>query len=213
MKKCFLTVVMLGLVFLTGCVQEDDTSIPKLQSPILLENFQNITIGSGSNEPAVTLPGWINHNRLGSRRWFGRSSTINSTTVRFAEFNSFFSNAATDPFDEVWLITPVMDFSSTTNEVLRLRTRTRFWAGECLTVLMSEDFDGTIEGISTATWTQIPVTLPNTSMDLGDPFVESISDINSTSNTVYIAFKYSGSRQTGLTTTYHISDVIVYENN
>jgi hypothetical protein len=213
MKKRYLSLVVLVLISMSGCVQVDDTSIPKLQQTIIFENFQNITTGTGSNEPAVTIPSWINYNRLGSRKWFGRSSTINGNSVRYAEFNSFFSVAAVDPFDEVWMITPVMDFSNTKNETLRFKTRTRFWAGECLKVLISEDFDGTQEGITLATWTELEVSLPTTSMDLGSPFVENSVDISSDSNRVYVAFKYEGSKQTGLTTTYHINDVIIFENN
>ncbi|WP_161625336.1 choice-of-anchor J domain-containing protein [Flavobacterium suncheonense] len=191
---------------LTSCVNEDDFDIPPVKELILAEGFETTTTGSGSNEVPIALEGWTNYNRTATRKWHSRIFSDN----KYAEFSSFYSDAGTN--DEVWLISPAMDLSSTANELFSFETKIRFWAGACLTVFVSEDFDGTPDGIATATWTELNPTLPGSGQE--DVFVNSgdldLSSFNSSN--VRVAFKYTGSKQTGVTTTYQLDNIKVFEN-
>lgn len=205
-KLIFLSVLSLGVF--TSCVNEDDTAIPTIKQLILNESFESVVTGSGSNEAAINLEGWGNYAVAGSRKWHGRIFSNN----KYAEFSSFYSNATTDPNDEIWLTSPALDFSNTSNEAFSFESKIRFWQGAALTVFVSEDYDGTQAGIATATWTELSPVLPNSTQ--ADLFVSSgIVDLSMyNSNNVRVAFRYIGSKQTGLTTTYQLDNIKIFEN-
>jgi hypothetical protein len=205
-KLIFLSVLTLGVF--TSCVNEDDTAIPTIKQLILNESFESVVTGSGSNEAAINLEGWGNYAVVGSRKWHGRIFSNN----KYAEFSSFYSNATTDPNDEIWLTSPALDFSNTSNEAFSFESKIRFWQGAALTVFVSEDYDGTQAGIATATWIELNPVLPTSTQ--ADLFVSSgIVDLSMyNSNNVRVAFRYIGSKQTGLTTTYQLDNIKIFEN-
>lgn len=204
LKSVLVLVASAGL--LTGCVNDDDFDIPPVKQLILSEGFEASTTGSGSIEVPITLAGWSNINTVGTRLWHARTFSSN----KYAEFSSFYSDAGTS--DEVWLVSPALDLAATSNALLSFETKIRFWTGPCLTVYVSEDYDGTPEGIATATWTALNPTLPVSGQE--DIFMNSgnldLSGYNSSN--VRIAFKYTGSKQTGVTTTYQLDNIKVFEN-
>ena len=76
MKNIFIKpIVLITLIttVFTSCVKEDDFAIPTLKPVLFAENFEEITVGSGSNEIAINLEGWINTNTSGTRVWSGKS--------------------------------------------------------------------------------------------------------------------------------------------
>ena len=209
MKNNILKIVFLLALtssVLTSCVKDDDFDIPSIRELILNETFETSTTGSGANEVPIQLEGWSNYNTTNSRLWHARLFSSN----KYAEFSSFFSASAAN--DEAWLITPALNLSTTSNEVFSFDTKIRFWEGEALTVLVSEDYDGTMAGLASATWVVLNPILPNSTQ--GDVFINSgnldLSDYNS--ENVRIAFKYVGSKN-GVTTTYQIDNIKVFENN
>lgn len=201
-------ILLLTLVVFSSCVKDDDFAIPRVVELILNETFEGTTNGSGANEIAIALDGWVNHATVGSRKWHSRLFSNN----KYAEFSSFYSVVATDPNDEVWLITPALDFTTTNNEALSFDSKVRFYEGEVVTVFVSEDYDGTVAGITTATWTQLSPVLPNASQV--DAFINSgVLDLSMyNSNNVRVAFKYTGSRQTNVTTTFQLDNIKIFEN-
>jgi len=209
MKNNILKIVFLLALtssVLTSCVKDDDFDIPSIRELILNETFETSTTGSGANEVPIQLEGWSNYNTTNSRLWHARLFSSN----KYAEFSSFFSASGAN--DEAWLITPALNLSTTSNEVFSFDTKIRFWEGEALTVLVSEDYDGTMAGLASATWVVLNPILPNSTQ--GDVFINSgnldLSDYNS--ENVRIAFKYVGSKN-GVTTTYQIDNIKVFENN
>lgn len=209
MKNNILKIVFLLALtssVLTSCVKDDDFDIPSIRELILNETFETSTTGSGANEVPIQLEGWSNYNTTNSRLWHARLFSSN----KYAEFSSFFSASGAN--DEAWLITPALNLSTTSNEVFSFDTKIRFWEGEALTVLVSEDYDGTMAGLASATWVVLNPILPNSTQ--GDVFINSgnldLSGYNS--ENVRIAFKYVGSKN-GVTTTYQIDNIKVFENN
>ena len=195
LKTMFL--LALSSSVLTSCVGDDDYVIPTVYTYAFNEGFETSTTGSGSVEVPITLEGWVNYNGSTStpasvRLWHARTFSNNI----YAEFSSFYSVTGTN--DVAWLITPELDLTATTGEVLSFTTKTRFANGYPLTVLISTDYDGTTGGIATATWTPLVFTAPT----VNDVFVSSGNiDLSSyESDNVRIAFKYTGSKA-GVTTT------------
>ena len=202
------TVIITLLVTLfSSCVKEDDFAIPTLKPVVYAENFEGITVGSGSNEIAINLENWINTNTTATRVWSGKSFSGS----KFAEFSSFFSNAGTT--DDAWLITSPIDLSVSTSKVMSFNSVNRFYNGSVLKVYISEDYDGTIPGIATATWTQLNPILPASSTQNDVKISSGPMDISSYMGTnVRIAFRYQGSRSANPTTTFQLDDIKIYEN-
>ncbi len=206
MKIKFLkTIFLLGLVSssLTSCVGDDDYVIPTVYSYAFNEGFESAPTGSGSNEVAISLAGWINHNATATRLWHARTFSNNI----YAEFSSFYSATGTN--DVAWLITPAIDLTATSGEMLSFNTKTRFSNGYPLTAFISTNFNGTTAGIATATWTPLTFTTPTAD----DVFVNSGNiDISAfESNNVRIAFKYTGSKS-GVTTTCQLDNIKITKN-
>jgi len=192
--------------FSISCVSEDDYVIPTVLDYAFNESFSQAAVGSSpSIELPIALNGWVNHNATATRLWSGKSFSGNV----YAEFSSFFSAAGTN--DEAWLITPGIDLSAITTPVFSFTSKTRFANGAPLKILVSTNYDGTIPGIATATWTEVSATFPTQN----DVFISSGNiDLTAfkTANT-RIAFKYTGSKTTGgITTTMQIDNVKVLKN-
>lgn len=197
----------LSLAVFTSCVKEDDFAIPTLKPVLFTENFEDITTGSGSNEVAINLEGWINTNTSNTRVWSGKTFSSN----KFAEFSSFYSASGTT--DDAWLITKAIDLSTSNNKVLSFTSVNRFYNGSVLKVYISEDYDGTIPGISTANWTELNPILPTSSAQDDDRVSSGPMDISSFMGTnVRIAFRYQGSKSSNPTTTFQLDDIKIYEN-
>ncbi len=206
MKIKFLkTIFLLGLVSssVTSCVGEDDYVIPTVFDYAFTEGFESATTGSGSNEVPISLTGWVNYNATATRLWHARTFSGNI----YAEFSSFYSATGTN--DVAWLITPALDFTASTGEILSFATKTRFSNGYPMTAYVSTDYDGTTAGIATATWT--PLTFATPTAD--DVFTSSGNIDLSTyeSDNVRIAFKYTGSKS-GVTTTCQLENIKITKN-
>lgn len=204
MKNIFLKITL--AVFTLGTFLSCDvaeTDIPTLYKYAFNEGFSSCPTGSGSVEVPIALTGWVNYNATATRLWHAR--TFNSDI--YAEFSSFFSAAGTN--DVAWLITPAIDLSSSTGEVLSFTTKTRFSNGYPMTAFISTNYDGTTAGITTATWTPLTFTTPTAD----DVIVNSGNiDLSSyDSDNVRIAFKYTGSKS-GVTTTCQLDNVKITQN-
>lgn len=204
-KFSFLALVAVSTV---SCIGEDDYVIPPVKEVLFNETFESTTTGSGANEVAISLPGWTNTAVVGNRKWHSRAFSGN----KYAEFSSFYSDAATAPNDEVWLVTPAINLSTLANPVLSFQTKIRFYTGDALKVYISEDFDGTVSGITSATWTQLNPVLPTSAQT--ETFISSGNiDLSAYSENVFIAFKYTGSKLAGgVTTTYQLDNIRINEN-
>ena len=195
------------LAVFTGCVKEDDFAIPPLKPRLFEENFETITPGSGTTEVPIALDGWINTNTTGTRVWSGKSFSNN----KFAEFSSFYSNAGST--DEAWLITSAIDLSASNNKSLSFTSINRFYNGSVLKVFISEDYDGTIPGIDTATWTELNPILPTSAAQNDAKIASGAMDISSYMGTnVRVAFKYKGNKSSNPTTTFQLDNIKIYEN-
>ncbi|MGV9002633.1 choice-of-anchor J domain-containing protein [Flavobacterium sp.] len=196
-----------SLTALSSCSNEDDYAIPPYKQVFFSENFETIASGSGSTEIPIAIDGWVNTNVVGSRTWIGKVFSNN----KFAEFSSFYS--ASGSTDDVWLITDKLDFTKTTKETLMFTSINRFYQGAVLKVYVSEDYDGTIPNIATATWTELNPTLPTSAAQNDVKVASGQMDLSTfTGNNVRIAFRYQGSKSTGVTTTFQLDNIKLFEN-
>lgn len=206
-KHLFVFATITTLI--SSCDTEKEFDIPEIKEVLLLESFEGTASGSGSNEIPITVEGWANYNisTTGTRLWHSRLFSNN----KYAEFSSFYS--ATGTTDEVWLVTPEKTLSANKSVALSFETKVRFWtstSGSLLKVFISENYDGTKNGITSATWTELDPTLPTSTQT--EVFINSGNiDLSAyKGKKVRVAFKYTGDKAAN-TTTYQLDNIKLFE--
>lgn len=211
MKNYLKIILLTGLISFVSCSKEEDFAVVTDYIPVLVgENYENSEAGSGANEISAETIGWLNYNFAETGRDWNVKEYNNN---KYAEFSSYYSNAA-DPNDEVWMITSKMNFAETPiTESLTFDTQQAYTnaVNAILTVLISTDFDGTTDGIHTATWTELSFNLPTANNVWTSSGRINLSEYQSF-NSVYVAFKYEGSKSAGTTTTFRLDNIRVFEN-
>lgn len=171
-------------------------------TPIFVENFESIAT-VGNNRP-VALTGWTSiSTNGGTENWEARSFSGN----KYAQASSF----GTGETLNVWLITPSIDLSSSTNETFSFGYTQNFYNGDALKVKYSTDYDGS-GNPNNFTWTEITSQL-NISQFNSSGFMSGFVktnevDISSIQGQVFFAFEYTGA-DPGITTTIQVDDVTI----
>lgn len=205
MKKIVkLSFALLTLSFVTGCT--GDSEIAPYKPVFFAEIFDGAEhVGIGQN---IDFEGWSNVSINGGKKWEAR--TYNDEI--FAQLSAFGSGEANM---DTWLITPAINFDQTTNETLVFDYLAGYYNGQAVSVMVSTDYNGSglAADVSAATWTNVPVVLPDY-LTNGYPSNFSSSDLIDLSQfngNVYIALRYLGSTS-GVTTTYEIDNIKLFEN-
>jgi hypothetical protein len=181
---------LFGLVTFTGCVTEDDFSIPTIKPVLLIENFDEVDFNQN-----LDYEGWINYAEAGSKLWIERDFNNDG----YAQFSSYQSG---DASNIGWLISPAIDLSTAENVVLNFESASNFVtnAANKLEVLISTDFSGDEADIATATWTVLDAELADNTTNNYTYVPSGNIDLSAFTGMVHIAFKVTGNGndQTGL---------------
>ena len=153
--------------------------------------------------------GWINKNIKGTKQWTYRSYSGNL----YAQFSSF----NTGEENEVWLTRMFDQLDTIDVPTLAFKVKIGYWNASCLSILISENFDGNENNIASATWTDITsnFTIPEEPASGYGSFVDAGNyDLSAfKGKTIYVAFRYVGNGvDNSATTTYQIDDVTVANN-
>lgn len=163
---------------------------------LLNENFE-----SGTDNTSVVIPGWYNIATEGTRLFRWRRFDTNM----YAQATAYNSP---EPSNVMWLITPPIQCGDST--ILTFRNAYGFKTHEPDEVLVSTDF---VSDPTAATWTALSYTKPDWSQQHNNytPLTPSgdVSLKQWANQTIYIAFKYTGNAQAGLTTTWQVDDILV----
>lgn len=158
----------------------------------------------------VTIKGWQTQDLLGTFSWQGRSYNNNI----FANASSYNSKGKND----IYMISPEYNLSAINNPHLSFDVNVRNFTENCLSILVSDNFDGT--NINSAKWTDISKSFDVSLItDKDSPDYDklraagmgSLSAFNG--KKVHIAFRYQGDDTSTpkRTTTYQIDNVQVFE--
>ncbi len=207
MKKFLITtfIVAFTSVLLTSCVKDDDYVIPSIRKVFFIENFTTATV----NAP-IALSGWSNVSlNGGAKKW--EAKTYDGEF--YTQLSAYGSNEVNM---DTWLISPSINLDATSNEAFAFLYKAAYHNGNAISVLISENYDGsgTIAAVNAATWTTLDSSLPDY-LTSGYPTNFSNSgpiDVSSFNGDVHIAIRYVGG-STGISTTYQIDDIKLYENN
>ncbi len=169
------------------------------------QDFESVTENADIN-----LAGWTNANveAGGVPKWIGKYYDPN----KYAQMTSH--NSTSSGADQVWLITPGLNMDATANEEFSFDVNVGYWKHAGLSVKISTDYDQTIAGIATATWTDVTAnfTIPVIPTNGYGTFATAgTMDVSAYNGTMSIAFVYDGNKTDGETTTYQIDNVLVEE--
>lgn len=177
-----LLFAMLAAGTLSSCVDDTDTSLPNYKPVVFGEDFETNAV---DNTP-LNLPGWLNFAEVGTAVWKSQYYSSNN----YAEFSSFQSGNAVNV---AWLISPSINMDTYEGEKLVFQVAQSYVTSSAnsLEVLISTDFDGT--NVTTATWQNLPATIPGTSAVYFEFYSSGEIDLSSYTGNINLAFKVKGS--------------------
>ena len=175
------------------------------------DDFEAYTAGSGIAVPNTMYV--ANKDLVGKLFWQCRLFNNN----KYAQASANNSGTA----NEIWMITNKIDLSGATdNASISFDVNAGYYNADCLSINVSENFDGTEAGIATATWTDITssFTLPKVpASGYGVLTTTGKKDFKAfAGKKVYVAFKYTGNGNSATpplaTTTFQLDNIkISYE--
>lgn len=184
----------------------EEPEVSVVAKNFLDEPFEGYEAGSGK---VVTIEGWTNVDLSGTRSWECRSFSGNN----YAQVTSNGSKSVND----VWLITTAVDLTDATAPKFSFNVTAGYYNAPCLSVLISENFDGNADNINPAQWTNVTdnFELPTgPSGGYGTLSPAGTMDLSAyKGKKIYIAFRYQGDDTTTekKTTTFQIDKVQVSE--
>jgi hypothetical protein len=148
---------------------------------LFYENFDGI-----KQDTSFYLAGWKNIAETGGKYYQSRTSSNN----HYTEISAF---ASAQVSVVSWLISPPINLSGSSNEILNFVSKDGYDNGAVLQVFVSTNYDGS-SSPSKAKWTQLKATVSKGSVNGLAASWQSSGNIslNSFSGTVYIAFRYEG---------------------
>ena len=182
-------------------------------SQLLIRNPNELTLTGEApivkdfNDQSLTSGGWTVQHIAGPSytEW-----DIYAATNSAAKITCYNSSTTMGEVSESWLISPVLDMSSSTAPNINFRNVVRYGTTPQLQVMVSTNYDG-VSNPNTATWTDL------TSLATWDTDINSWSswtssgDIDLTtyiSSTTYVAFKHVGVNISGVGT-WEVDDITI----
>jgi hypothetical protein len=174
-------------------------------SPIFEDDFESYTNYSN------ILGQWTNYAEEGSLYWRANTSYDNQNSGSKIAYMSAYNSG--DSSNIVWLITPVIDLDAQGAEFVNFKS-SQHYVDDCdLQLLISTNWDGNENSISTSTWEILNANISSDS-DYWQNWVDSgLTDLSSYSGNAYIAIKYIGSNDPNYDGTFEIDDFQVLVQN
>jgi hypothetical protein len=175
-------------------------------SPLALTDFTTTLLYENFDEQSgdIAVLNWINHREKGTKSW--RSYTDSYAQSKAARMGSKNSG---DISTISWLITKGINLDTTSQEFLSFETSNSFANGSNLEVLISTDFDGEENNITTANWTLLPAKIVADGEGYKNWVHSTYIDLSSYSGTAYIAFKYLGNSNVNFDGTYELDNIVI----
>lgn len=171
-----------------------ENSSPGIET-IFEEGFETIT-----TLRMLETRGWTNKNVSGGSELFKPGTLTGNRHVRISAYNTVENSI------EAWLVTPPIDLTTSSNEVLSVDLRSSFDNATILRVLVTTNFTG---NPLTTDWTLVEAKIPvGPSNQNAAQFLRSHIDISCLEGTVHIGFHYQGG-SAEKTTTYDIDNIRV----
>ena len=166
--------------------------------------FEDMFETQSTNSP-ISGNGWTNYQEAGTETWEAyRATGSNASQGISARVGAFRSG---DDRTAAWLISPEIDLDANSNVKLSFETSNSFADASNLDIMFSNDWDGTTDGVLSATWGVLPAAYVVQDSDSFSSWFESgIVDLSCGSGKIHIAFKYTGSGDSANDGTYELDN-------
>lgn len=191
------------VVFVDYRLSKGPSGADLLESPLLWQNFEGIATGQ-----LTSLKDWMN-----GGDWFISSKGDAEVKVTSYDANQYVQISASKAKGacEAWLITPEINLISGISRALGFDINVGNWNADCLSVLISTDFDGS--NVDAAGWTDITseFAIPQKPAKGYGNFASADKFLLHaySGHKIRIAFKYVGDGANEKTTTYQIDNIMV----
>jgi len=166
----------------------------QLENPLMWQNFEALPTGD-----LKELKGWF-ISSTGDTQW--------KVTFMMNQYVQYSANG-TKGACVGWMVTPAI--SVTAGDYLAFDVTVGYYNASCLSVLISENFDG--ENVGTANWVDVTsdFSIPTKPTSGYGTFASAgkVSLLAYAGKKVYVAFKYEGDGANKKTTTYQIDNIMV----
>lgn len=174
------------------CVTLSESDFPI----ILLEEYFEASSGE------IRITDWINYREEGTQSWRSYTDTYSqSKAARVGSRNS--GNAST----VTWLITKGVNLEITATEFLSFQTSNSFSNESDLEVLISLNWDGTEDNITTATWDILPAKIVADGENFKNWVHSTFINLSNYSGTAFIAFKFTGTGNINFDGTFELDNI------
>jgi hypothetical protein len=166
-----------------------------------------------SNNSLISGNGWTNYIQEGTEGWKAFSSSIVSNPS-LGISATISSRNTSDNKTISWLITPAIDLDANTETTIKFETSNSFSDNSRMELLFSNDWDGTTNGVSSATWSILSAAYITLDSDSNVPWYKSgIVNLSCVSGTTtYFAFRYNGKNTGGYDGTYELDNIKISSN-
>jgi len=175
-------------------------------SPLPIADFTTVLLDENFDDQSgdITVLNWMNYREKGTKSWRSYTdSYAQSKAARVGSKNSGDVNTTS------WLITKEINLGTTSQEFLSFETSNSFANGSELEVLISTDFNGEENNITTANWTVLPAKIVSDGEGYKNWIHSTYIDLSTYSGAAYIAFKYSGNSNVDFDGTYELDNIII----
>ena len=193
-----------GEVFVLAINTTDDVLLNDTRCELLNQDDLIVLLEEDFEETSsdIEIENWTNYIEAGTRNW--DSYEDEDTLSIAANIGSFFSrNESTIG----WLITAGVDLETTSQEFLSFETSNSFSDGSELEVLISTDWNGVEETITSATWEILPAKIVDDAASFETWVDSGFVELSAYSGTAYIAFKYTGNGDEDFDGTYELDNI------
>lgn len=166
-----------------------------------------------SNFNLITGNGWTNFIQEGTEGWEAYTSGGSNASLGISARAS--SSNSNDASSIAWLITPVINLDNQTGETFSFMTSNSFANGSIMKVLISDDWDGTTQNITSANWEGlVDANIVNDNEFFGNWVSSGDVSLDCLSGTVHIAFVYEGNdiNNGNFNGTYELDEIKILSN-
>ena len=193
-----------GDVFVLALNTTDDVFLNDTRcTPIDMSDFK-VLLEEDFEETSgdIDIENWTNYIEAGTRNWDAYEDE--ESLGISADIGSFFSR---NENTIGWLITKGIDLDTTTQEFLSFETSNSFSDDSELEILISTNWDGYKETITSATWLTLPAKIVDDATSFETWVHSGYVELSEYSGVAHIAFKYTGSGNENSDGTYELDNI------
>ncbi len=159
-----------------------------------------------TNGKPIAGNGWTNYIEAGSELWEAYTATGSNPSLGISAKMQAFSSG--DDSNIAWLITPQINFDAQQGETLNFKTSNSFADGSILELYFSNNWDGTPDTITSATWSILSAAYITQDDDsFGSWYPSGNVSLACLKGNGYIAFRYLGSGKEAFDGTYELDEI------